>query len=175
LGFYSKKLSKTEVNYSTFERELLAAVSGIKHFCSCLEGRPFLPAVDQSQTSDLHPQQGFAADFRPLTTTPGFHIRVHQQPPFVPGTSNVVADALSLLDCGVTATALRCAAVTDRAPFDLKDMALQQILCPQVQSLRSSTELHIVRQRVGDLDLLCNAATSTFRPLVPRDFRHQVF
>jgi hypothetical protein len=34
LGFFSKKLSKSEVNYSTFDRELLAAVSGIKHFRS---------------------------------------------------------------------------------------------------------------------------------------------
>jgi hypothetical protein len=41
LGFYSKKLSKTEVNYSTFDRELLALVSGIKHFFSRLEGRVF--------------------------------------------------------------------------------------------------------------------------------------
>jgi hypothetical protein len=41
LGFFSKKLSKSEVNYSTFDRELLAAVSGIKHFCSRLEGCPF--------------------------------------------------------------------------------------------------------------------------------------
>ncbi len=41
LGFFSKKLSKSEVNYSTFDRELLAAVSGIKHFRTRLEGRPF--------------------------------------------------------------------------------------------------------------------------------------
>jgi hypothetical protein len=41
LGFFSKKLSKSEVNYSTFDRELLATVSGIKHFRSHLEGRPF--------------------------------------------------------------------------------------------------------------------------------------
>ncbi len=41
LGFFSKKLSKSEVNYSTFDRELLAAVSGIKHFRSRLEGCPF--------------------------------------------------------------------------------------------------------------------------------------
>ncbi len=32
LGFFSKKLSKSEVNYSTFNRELLAVVSGIKRF-----------------------------------------------------------------------------------------------------------------------------------------------
>ncbi len=41
LGFFSEKLSKTEVNYSTFDQELLTAVSGIKHFRSWLEGRPF--------------------------------------------------------------------------------------------------------------------------------------
>jgi cytoskeleton-associated protein 5 len=41
LGFFSKNLSKTEVNYSTFDRELLAAISGIKHFRSQLKGRQF--------------------------------------------------------------------------------------------------------------------------------------
>jgi hypothetical protein len=41
LGFFSKKLFKSEVNYSTFDRELLPAVSCIKHFLSRLEGHPF--------------------------------------------------------------------------------------------------------------------------------------
>ncbi len=36
-----KKLTKTELNFYTFDRELLAAFSGIKDFRSCLEGRPF--------------------------------------------------------------------------------------------------------------------------------------
>jgi hypothetical protein len=40
-GFFSKKLSKTEVNYSTYDRELPAAMSGIKHFRSQLKGHPF--------------------------------------------------------------------------------------------------------------------------------------
>ncbi len=34
LGFFSKKFSKTKVSYSTFDQELLAAISGIKHFSS---------------------------------------------------------------------------------------------------------------------------------------------
>jgi hypothetical protein len=46
LGFFSKKLSKTEVNYSTCDRELLAAVSGIKLFRSRLKGRPFQLCTD---------------------------------------------------------------------------------------------------------------------------------
>jgi hypothetical protein len=41
LGFFRKKLSNTEVIFSTFDRELLAAVSGMKQFRSRLEGRPF--------------------------------------------------------------------------------------------------------------------------------------
>jgi hypothetical protein len=45
LGFFSKKLSKTKVNYSTFDRELLAAVSGKKN-TSLTAGRPPLPTVD---------------------------------------------------------------------------------------------------------------------------------
>jgi hypothetical protein len=37
----NNRYASTEVNYSTFDRELLAAMSGIKHFRSRLEGRPF--------------------------------------------------------------------------------------------------------------------------------------
>jgi hypothetical protein len=56
LGFFSymscsKKLSKTKVNYSTFNRELLAAVSGVKHFRSRLEGRPIQLWTDHKPAS----------------------------------------------------------------------------------------------------------------------------
>jgi hypothetical protein len=48
-------------------------------------------------------------------------------------------------------------------------MALHQILCPQVQSLRSSPGLRIITQKVGDLDLIGDSSNGIFRPLVPRD------
>jgi hypothetical protein len=54
-------------------------------------------------------------------------------------------------------------------------MAVRQILCPQVQALRSSLGLRIITQKVGDLDLIGDSSTGTFRPLVPRDLRRQVF
>jgi hypothetical protein len=41
LRFFSKKLFKTEVNYSTFDQELLAVVLGIKYFRLRLECCPF--------------------------------------------------------------------------------------------------------------------------------------
>jgi hypothetical protein len=46
LAFLSKKLSATEMRYSTFDRELLAAFSAVKHFRFFLEGRPFTLFTD---------------------------------------------------------------------------------------------------------------------------------
>ncbi len=39
LAFFSRKLSPTECRYSTFDRELLAAFSAVRHFRFLLEGR----------------------------------------------------------------------------------------------------------------------------------------
>jgi hypothetical protein len=41
LAFYSKKLSGVGTRYSTFDRELLAAFSAVRHFRFLLEGRQF--------------------------------------------------------------------------------------------------------------------------------------
>jgi hypothetical protein len=93
LGFSSKKLSKTEVYYSTFDRELLAAVSGIKHFRSWLEGRPFQLWTD-------HKPSIFALN-RVSPPTSGrqqrhlaFISEYTNQLVYIPCRSNVVADAL---------------------------------------------------------------------------------
>jgi hypothetical protein len=56
-----------------------------------------------------------------------------------------------------------------QGPFDVREMAFHQILCTQVQNLCSSKELRIVMQKVGDLDLLCDTTSGTFRSLVPLD------
>jgi hypothetical protein len=175
LGFFSHKLSKTERNYSTFDRELLASYMGIRHFRSRLEGRQF-----QLWT-----------DHKPLLTalrrvSPPVSGRQQRQLAFiseytddlahVPGSSNVVADALSRPSGPAAAdTQVSCAAIADNAPLDLRDMAVRQILCPQVQALRQKPGLHILSQKVGDLDLWGDAATGTFRPLVPATLRRQVF
>ena len=39
--FLSKKLDSAQVNYSAFDRELLAAFSAVQHFRFQVEGRPF--------------------------------------------------------------------------------------------------------------------------------------
>jgi hypothetical protein len=90
---------------------------------------------------------------------------------YVPSMSNVVADMLSRLAAATAGIAWVCVAIADRSPLDLKNMALRQILCPQVQALCSSPGLLIITHRVGDLDLIGD----TFRSLVPRDLWRQVF
>jgi len=174
LGFFSHKLSKTEQNYSTFDRELLAAFTGIRHFRTRLDGRQFqlwtdhkplvaaLHRVSPPWSGRQQRQLAFIAEY----TTDLLH---------VPGKSNVVADALSRPTASPPGSAAICAAITDHSPLNLRDMALRQILCPQVQTLRNHPGLLIVTQQVGDLSLLGDASTGTFRPLVPLELRRQVF
>jgi hypothetical protein len=46
LGFFSAQLNKAEINYSAFNRELLAVVAAIRHFRYILEGRNFVVFTD---------------------------------------------------------------------------------------------------------------------------------
>ena len=59
--------------------------------------------------------------------------------------------------------------------MDLTDLALRQILCPQVQELKRSPSLRVAAHPVGDLQLWGDTSTGTFRPFVPEGLRRQVF
>jgi hypothetical protein len=47
LAFYSKKLSGAGTRYFTFDRELLAAFSAVRHFRFLLEGQRFCLLTDR--------------------------------------------------------------------------------------------------------------------------------
>jgi len=94
LAFFSQKLSPTQCRYSTFDRELLAAFSAVRHFRFLLEGRQFRLLTDHKplvsamtrvtppwsarQQRHMSYIAEFTADFR-----------------HTPGAANFVADALS--------------------------------------------------------------------------------
>jgi hypothetical protein len=46
LAFYSTKLSPAQLNYSAFDRELLAVFMAIRHFRFMLEGHSFVVFTD---------------------------------------------------------------------------------------------------------------------------------
>ena len=93
IAFFSQKLSTTEKKYSTFDRELLAAFKGIKHFSHFLEGRVFVIFTDHRplvsalrSKSDHSPRQS-----RHLSYIAEFTSHIEH----ISGKSNVVADTLS--------------------------------------------------------------------------------
>ena len=57
----------------------------------------------------------------------------------------------------------------------MTEVALRQIVCPQVQRLRLAPSLQVVSYPVGDLQLLCDVSTGAPRPLVPEYLRRAVF
>jgi len=94
LAFFSKKLDPAQVRYSTFDRELLAAYSAVRHFRFLLEGREFHILTDHKPlvSSMLRVSPPWSArQQRHLSYIAEFTSDLRH----TPGSSNVVADALS--------------------------------------------------------------------------------
>ena len=94
LGFWSKKLTAAEKNYSVFDKELLAVYSGIRHFRFALEGRPFRLFTDHRPIVSAMTRVTLpisARQQRQLSFISEFQVELE----YLPGESNVVADAMS--------------------------------------------------------------------------------
>jgi cleavage and polyadenylation specificity factor subunit 1 len=94
LAFFSKKLSPTQAKYSTFDRELLAAHSAIRHFRFLLEGRQFRLLTDHKPlvAAMLRVSPPWSArQQRHLSYIAEFTSDIRH----TSGTANIVADALS--------------------------------------------------------------------------------
>ena len=135
ISFFSRSLSSTERQYSTFDRELLAVYLAIKHFRHFIEGCVFTVFTDHKlltfslhTRSDKHsPQQLRHLDFISQFTSDIRHIQ---------GLLNPVADALSCVELN---------AVESSSPtIDLEAMALAQDNCEflSVESPHHSLTLH---------------------------------
>lgn len=77
LAYFSKQLSKAQKNYSTYDRELLAIYTAVKHFKHMLEGqtltiftdhKPIITAFEQ-KSSKASPRQLRHLDFISQFTT----------------------------------------------------------------------------------------------------------
>ena len=160
LSFFSAKLTPPQQKYSTFDRELQAIYSSIIHFRSFLEGRPFQLHTDHKPLIDalhrLSPPKS-ARQQRQLAFIAEFAIT----PLYTPGSTNLVADALSRppQPSPTIISALQpvqATATTAPSPIQL---AQQQALCPSTQQLLNHPTLQITTHTVyGDV------STGIFRP-----------
>jgi cleavage and polyadenylation specificity factor subunit 1 len=97
IAFFSRKLTATEKNYSTFGRELLAAYLAVRHFKHMVEGtsfhvktdhKPLIGAMQRAAERDI-PRETRHLNYISIFTSDIRHIS---------GTDNTVADALSRAD-----------------------------------------------------------------------------
>ena len=169
IAFFSRKLTPTQRRYSTFDRELLAIFSAVKHFRYFLEGRPFKIFTDHkpltyafTSTSDRSPRQERQLSFISEFSTDINHIH---------GTDNIVSDALSrapVEDPIIASSA--CQAI------DYKEIAKAQAVDEDVTKLmKESQSLQLEKVAIENVEVLCDVSTGHPRPVVPASCRKQVF
>jgi len=158
------------VNWSAFDRELLACVTSIRHFRYILEGRAFAILTDHKpllgalkRTTD----PWTARQCRHLAYVAEFTSDIRH----VAGSENVAADALSRPPEQVVA-----AVDSSALPLpDLRGMAARQATCPDVQAATRLPSLDVQVREVDGAQLLCDTSGGKWRPIVPVEDRQAVF
>ena len=161
----SRTLSKTQQNYSTFDRELLAIFLNIRHFQHFLEGRTFTIYTDHkpltfalSSSSNYNQRQ-----LRQLSEISEYSAPIVHKA----GKDNIVADTLSRPNFDTIAHVM-----TDVSD-DLRFMAQEQINDPFCQSLLSDnikSDIRVHKLTICDqtqLTLICDNSQDIIRPIVP--------
>ena len=165
LAFFSRKLRHPERKYSTFDRELLAIYLAIRHFKYYVDGagdlrvrtdhRPIVSALVKSSDAWSSRQQRHLSAIAELGCTVEY----------ISGSSNPVADALSRIEIDAVV-----------AGIDYAAMAAAQKVDPEVKAFRTAiTGLVWSDVPFGSISILCDVSTGRPRPLVPVEFRQQVF
>ena len=167
LGFFSRKLSKEQRNYSAYDRELLAVYETIKFFRHMVEGRDFCILTDhkplvyafQQKAGKASPRQVRQLDFIGQFSTNIIHIS---------GEQNTVADTLSRVNEITTPTFID---TDDLAKEQEKDAELKALLNSDTTSL----QLEKLTPQAGQKAIWCDTSTGVVRPYVPQDSRKVIF
>lgn len=167
LGFFSRKLAPSQTKYSTYDRELLAAYSAVQHFRHLLEGREVIIFTDHKPLTYAFNQKlskSSARQVRHLELISQFTTDIR----FLPGTKNVVADALSRIH-----SINMCSSVDyDKIAQDQSsDVELQNLLKEQATGL---TLKHVTVPSCKN-KLCCDVTENSIRPYIPKDWRKRIF
>ncbi len=172
LAFFSKKLAAAQAKYSAFDRELLAAYMAVRHFRFVLEGRQFVLFTDHrplvAAIKRVSPPWS-ARQQRHLAYVSEFTTDLQH----LPGTANVVADALSRPPSVSFAPVTSVAAAPATVPSD--QLAAAQADCPDVQRLVTAPSLRVISKNIDGHRLLGDVSSGSFRPLIPTSFRRRIF
>lgn len=164
VAFFSRKLSKAEKKYSTFDRELLAIFLAVKHFRHHIEGLQFTILTDHrpltfafASAAERSPRQTRHMSFISEFSTDVRHVS---------GKDNVVADTLSRPD--ISAVSL--------PTIDFRQLAADQAASEEIAAYQTSiTGLRFDNVQFDDCTVLCDVSTGKPRPVVPREWTRRVF
>ena len=173
LAFWSKGLTKAQLHWSTFERELFACYASLKHFRYYLEAKDFTLCTDHrpivtkfySTTRVASPRQEQFFDFISQMTNKLKHVS---------GKKNV-ADVLSR----PADPPLLNSILPNSAGIDYLKMAEEQQSDLDLQNLKqnNTTSLLLKDVPLGETGatLLCDDSQGRLRPLVSKSMRRAVF
>ena len=165
IEFFSSKFSPTELNYSTFDRELLAAYLAVRHF------RWFLTARKFTLFSDHKPL--VSALFRvgePWSPRQARHLsyilEFTNDVQHLPGKENIIADVLSrdTINTLQSVTSIPMSTFARSQPGD-----------DDCKKMQDSPSLRVQPVKIPcGMEVLVDASTGRPRILVPADLRRRV-
>lgn len=165
VSFFSKKFTRAEAKYSTFDRELLAIYKAVKRFRYFIEGRQFNVFTDHKPLATLfinNKNSYTPRQLRHITYISEFTTDIRH----VKGMDNAPADALS-----------RISAVDTSPLLDYAAIAADQIGDPELQQLMDNPALSMRKLRLPgtEVELYVDVSTTNIRPYVPKKHRLPVF
>ena len=167
IAYFSKKLSPTEVKYSTFDRELLAIYKSIHHFRHFLEGRIFTIFTDHkpltfalNSKTERSPRQTRHLEYIAEFTSDIKYIK---------GKDNIVADTLSR--------------IPEIGSLSVKDICIQTLYNEQqkdnnLHTLLSShdkSNLKEITVPISNIKIWCEISFRSPRPYLPLSMRKIIF
>lgn len=165
LGFFSRKLTDAELNYSVYDRELLACYSGIRQFNHMVEGREFTLFTDhkpltyalRQKSEKASPRQRRHLDLIAQFTSDIQHIS---------GKDNIVADSLS-----------RISTIEINNKIDFEEIAKEQQHDDELETILLNPVLSFKLLTVpnSSVQLYCNIVNGCIRPYIPNKFRRSIF
>lgn len=167
LGFFSKKLSSSQQNWSTYRRELLAIYRGIKHFEDQIEGRQLTIYTDHKPIIFAFKQKLEKAE--PLQREQLIYISQYSTDiRHIKGKENVVADFLSRIET-ISQPIIDYNKLSEEQE---KDEETQEIIEGKSKFSITLNKLPLLNSK---RQLLCHIQNGQIRPLVPKAFRKSVF
>lgn len=167
LGFFSRKLEKSQLKYSVYDRELLAIYKSIKFFKHLLEGQDITIRTDHKPLTQAFHQKSDKATPRQLRhldyigqfTTKIVHIT---------GQNNQIADTLSRIEQIDMPTVI---STEELIREQTTDEELKQILNGSMPMWK----LYKIRISDSNTHLYCDIEKDNIRPYVPDSLRKRIF